>query len=340
MTLTKRETCLEHERRLVAEAKNAVIKAAQADPDMDWSNSHMVLKVHLRQREIGWETARKHRATLINVTPATPGGKRLATFCSSWPLNDLAGCCTEVYDVLRRYLMVQARNHNGSDFDPTNDIVCLSGLEATEAAQTRAFPVFDNIHKLKWTPSGALLSQVLARQVVAVGCLQDDASIFDNLEHRLRCPSLHKVYPPMASLKRIAFEFRPEVGVGGDAVVLSIFHYCHRVGFKALRPFNLPGLQELYLIDESIKLNVTAVGQRLKEQLDSIPSFAGYFGTFYEVDPTKTDLWDIPTTDAGQMLVFLCARYLETGTFSPGGPFSNPPLGVPVKVLAFVRHTK
>jgi hypothetical protein len=339
MTLTQRKTCLAQERRLVAEAKNAVIKAAQADPDMDWSNSHLVLNVHMRQREVGWETARKHRATLISVTPATPGGKPLATFSSSWSLNDLAACCTEVYAVIRRYLMVQARNHNGGDFDPTNDIVYLSGLEVPETAQTRGFPIFDNIHKLEWTPSGAT-ERVLDRQVVAIGCLQDDASIFGDLEHRLRCPPLHEICPPMASLKRIAFEFRPKVDLGGGAVALSIFHYCHRVGFKALWPFNLPGLQELYLVDESIKLNATAVGQQLKEKLDSVPSFAGCFGTFYEVGPNETDLWDIPTTDAGQMPVFLCARYLETGTLCPGGPFPNPPLGVPVRVLAFVRHTK
>lgn len=342
MKLSREDTSLAHERVLVDEARAAVMLAAQADPAMDWGNNRMVRDLQMRQKEAGWDAARKHRVTLVTVTPDTPGGERLATFTAAWPLNDLAACCTEVYDVVRRYLRVGARHrgHGCSDFDPTNDIVYFSGLETPKTDASRCVRLLDTVYGFARTPSDSL-ERVLVRQIVVVGPpLPYSASTVDNYEHKLRCPTFREICPPLASLRRVAFEFRPDFGAGAGSVTLSLYDYCYRLGLNSLRPHNLPSLQEVYLIDKSIKPKASAVSRPLEQQLASVLSFAGCFSTFYEVSPNETGLWDIPTTDRGQVPVFLCARYLETEGFAPRGLPANPPLGVPVKVLAFVRHRR
>jgi hypothetical protein len=326
LTVTRRDVDPDGEAYLARRAWRSVMDGA--DPDR-------ILEVQ-RDAELALQReCRRYRMTLFEVAPSTVSdAERLATYSASWTFGDVASTCTEARDGILEVLELMGRRRsNGipSLFDASKDVVCLKGPETFSAVGS---PFFGNSYSDY---------NKLQRQVVAIVNRSYTWLMSWNLwgENRAAAcsPSLGEICPALLSLRRVAFVYRP--GVADTAWNYSK-DFAQWLALDALWPYNLPKLEEIYLVVPGrLRPDQPAMTSQ-KHRMASVPNFAGTLGTYYEIDRNRTDLWEIQTQRKpdGLPTVFDCAERLQEVyrryNLGPGQGVRDS--GIVVKVLGFVPH--
>jgi hypothetical protein len=219
-----------------------------------------------RNAELALQRAcREYRTAFVAVAPRQHA-KSLATYSASRTFSDVAGTSSEARDITLRLLKLMGRRR-GNDIlsllDPSKDIVCLRG---PETASANGFPFFSYAYFAR---------NKLQRQVVFVA--NPNYMWFtwwnqwDENREAACSPSLLDICPALAPLRRVAFAYQPSIAAtawnhGKD--------FLEWLGLDALWPYNLPKLEEIYLVAGRLSPDHSLMTSR-KHLLTSIPSFAG-----------------------------------------------------------------
>ncbi|KAK4118939.1 hypothetical protein N657DRAFT_637653 [Parathielavia appendiculata] len=160
------------------------------------------------------------------------------------------------------------------------------------------------------------------RQIVVVGGLSMPELAWQNRWDQLppnlteRCPELVDWCPAFSRVTRVAFLYDKDLDRAGH----QRLPYYQRLGLQHLWPHNMPVLQEIYLLDESIKL-------RSESALPpaTVRRFPGHGSSFYEVDWKQSKVWKINTPKGDLIRVFSAAIDLQAKYDRVGSPSMNMP---------------
>src|SRR5690349_4710233 len=187
------------------------------------------------------------------VADGVPTG--MPQYAAWWQLKALAGVCAEATDAVNRTLrqLFSRRAASGwtqlsgmscdflKRFNLSEDIICLARPELLGAP---FFPFFGYCPRRK-------------RQVVLVADLNRR---YDAVNYRWeqlpgavteQCPDLLQICPAFFRVKRVAFLYDRWLD---GRWVRDPLPYIQRLGLQHLWPYNMPALEEIYLLDHSIRL--------------------------------------------------------------------------------------
>ncbi|KAK3290926.1 uncharacterized protein B0H64DRAFT_436316 [Chaetomium fimeti] len=309
LDLVRQNLCLDDERRLVAEASQKAIEAKGPD----WESLPDEAK-DLVVKEAELVAARNHRASLVGVT--LPKERAASQFSAYWQLGEIASVCLEARQSLERF-------HTGgvadiiAMWDPRKTVVCLRTFTDHGSPWSRP-----QIRPAAGEPF--FTADKESKRQVAYVTIDNESGWYAHSRVKIamdpaRCAPLGDSCPELAAMERVAFFYAVATLRGNKS-------YRTWAGLEDLWPFNFPNLKELYMIDESISLQVG-----FPSPPESTLKIEGYDATFYEVTEEDGDTWS-PSPG-----VFAQVEYIKEGFEEWARPGDTLPA---VKVLACIPHSK
>jgi hypothetical protein len=199
-------------------------------------------------------------------------------------------------------------------FNKAEDIIVLAGPETT------GLPLFPFFGYCPRRDRQVVVVESLANRRLAQALRRDPLPA----ELMERFPELRDISPAFLAMKRVGFVYDAALHRAGS----ERMPYYRRLGLQHLWPHNMPALQEVFLLDESIKLLPGVCAPPA-----TIRSFPGYRAAFYEVDWKQGNVWNLSGPIGESIPVFRSAAELQDQYESIGAP-------VKVKVLACVPDLK